>query len=94
MKLHELYTTPGSHKTSKRLGRGDASGKGGTSGKGTKGQMARKGHKRKHRFLFHVAFSFSSISRHKVPKDISVIIPVSANVFLVGTNKILKCRPF
>ena len=47
MKLHELVSTPGSHKTSKRLGRGDASGKGGTSGKGTKGQMARKGHKRK-----------------------------------------------
>ena len=47
MKLHELYTTPGSHKTSKRLGRGDASGKGGSAGKGTKGQMSRKGHKRK-----------------------------------------------
>ena len=47
MKLHELQTTPGSHKTSKRLGRGDASGKGGSAGKGTKGQMSRKGHKRK-----------------------------------------------
>ena len=47
MKLHELYATPGSHKTSKRLGRGDASGKGGSAGKGTKGQMSRKGHKRK-----------------------------------------------
>ena len=47
MKLHELVSTPGSHKVSKRLGRGDASGKGGTSGKGTKGQMSRKGHKRK-----------------------------------------------
>ena len=35
MKLHELYSTPGSHKTSKRLGRGDASGKGGSAGKGT-----------------------------------------------------------
>ena len=50
MKLHELYTTPGSHKTSKRLGRGDASGKGGSAGKGTKGQMSRKGHKRKQSF--------------------------------------------
>ena len=47
MKLHELVSTPGSHKVTKRLGRGDASGKGGTSGKGTKGQMSRKGHKRK-----------------------------------------------
>jgi len=50
MKLSELYSTPGSHKKSKRLGRGDASGKGGTSGKGHKGQMARKGHKRKVNF--------------------------------------------
>ena len=41
MKLHELVSTPGSHKVTKRLGRGDA------SGKGTKGQMSRKGHKRK-----------------------------------------------
>lgn len=47
MDLSNLYSTPGSHKSAKRLGRGDASGKGGTSGKGTKGQMARKGHKRK-----------------------------------------------
>lgn len=30
-----------------RKGRGNSSGKGGTSGKGTKGQMSRKGHKRK-----------------------------------------------
>ncbi|MCL1909321.1 MAG: 50S ribosomal protein L15 [Kiritimatiellaeota bacterium] len=50
MKLSELQTTPGSHKKSKRLGRGNASGKGGTSGKGHKGQMARKGHKRKVNF--------------------------------------------
>ncbi len=47
MKLHELYSTPGSHKRGRRLGRGDASGKGGSAGKGTKGQMSRKGHKRK-----------------------------------------------
>ena len=50
MKLSSLYTTPGSNKKSKRLGRGDRSGKGGTSGKGHKGQMARKGHKRKVNF--------------------------------------------
>ena len=50
MKLSNLYSTPGSHKKSKRLGRGDGSGKGGTSGKGHKGQMARKGHKRKVNF--------------------------------------------
>ena len=50
MNLSNLYSTPGSHKKSKRLGRGDASGKGGTSGKGNKGQMARKGHKRKVNF--------------------------------------------
>ena len=47
MKLSALYSTPGSHKKSKRLGRGDGSGKGGTSGKGHKGQFARKGHKHK-----------------------------------------------
>lgn len=50
MELSNLYSTPGSHKKSKRLGRGNASGKGGTSGKGHKGQMARKGHKRKVNF--------------------------------------------
>lgn len=48
--LSSLYSTPGSHKRAKRLGRGDSSGKGGTSGKGHKGQMARKGHKRKVNF--------------------------------------------
>ena len=46
LSLSNLYTTPGSNKTSKRLGRGESSGKGKTSGKGNKGQMARKGHKR------------------------------------------------
>ncbi len=50
MDLSSLYSTPGSHYKSKRLGRGKSSGKGGTSGKGTKGQMARKGHKRKVNF--------------------------------------------
>ncbi|MGI5869596.1 MAG: 50S ribosomal protein L15 [Kiritimatiellia bacterium] len=47
MDLSSLYSTPGSNKRRKRLGRGDASGKGGTSGKGHKGQKARKGHKRR-----------------------------------------------
>ena len=41
MDLSNLYSTPGSHKSAKRLGRGDASGKGGTSGKGTKGLIRR-----------------------------------------------------
>ncbi len=47
MDLSSLSVTPGSRKRSVRKGRGRASGKGKTSGKGTKGQMARKGHKRK-----------------------------------------------
>lgn len=40
MKYHELSIE--SHKTTKRLGRGIASGKGKTAGRGTKGQGARK----------------------------------------------------
>jgi large subunit ribosomal protein L15 len=43
MKLNELKGRPGSHKKSKRLGRGTSSGKGKTSGKGVKGQKARAG---------------------------------------------------
>jgi large subunit ribosomal protein L15 len=43
MKLNELAGRPGSHKRSKRLGRGIGSGKGKTSGKGVKGQKARSG---------------------------------------------------
>ena len=43
MDLSNLYSTPGSNKRAKRLGRGDSSGKGGTSGKGHKGQKARSG---------------------------------------------------
>ena len=50
MDLSSLYSTPGSNKRAKRLGRGESSGKGKTSGKGNKGQMARKGHKRKVNF--------------------------------------------
>ena len=41
MKLHELKPAPGSHKRSKRVGRGEASGKGKTAGRGTKGTRAR-----------------------------------------------------
>ncbi len=43
MKLNELYSTPGSVKTRKRIGRGQGSGTGKTSGKGHKGQNARSG---------------------------------------------------
>ena len=43
MKLHELRPSEGAFKTSKRVGRGVASGHGKTSGKGHKGQNARSG---------------------------------------------------
>jgi large subunit ribosomal protein L15 len=43
MKLHDLRPAPGSHRTSKRVGRGHGSGKGKTSGKGMMGQKARSG---------------------------------------------------
>ena len=43
MKLHELRPSEGAFKTSKRVGRGTASGLGKTSGKGHKGQNARSG---------------------------------------------------
>ena len=43
MKLHELKSNEGAFKTSKRVGRGTASGHGKTSGKGHKGQNARSG---------------------------------------------------
>lgn len=43
MKLHELKPSEGAFRTSKRLGRGVASGHGKTSGKGHKGQNARSG---------------------------------------------------
>ena len=43
MKLHELKPSEGAFKTSKRVGRGVASGHGKTSGKGHKGQNARSG---------------------------------------------------
>ena len=43
MKLHELKPSEGAFKTSKRVGRGVASGHGKTSGKGPKGQNARSG---------------------------------------------------
>jgi large subunit ribosomal protein L15 len=43
MKLHDPQPTPGSHKASRRLGRGHGSGRGKTAGRGTKGQKARAG---------------------------------------------------
>ena len=43
MKLHELRPSEGAFKTSKRVGRGVASGHGKTSGKGHKGENARRG---------------------------------------------------
>jgi large subunit ribosomal protein L15 len=47
MRLHTLKSAPGARKRRMRVGRGEGSGKGKTSGRGNKGQMARKGHKRK-----------------------------------------------
>ena len=41
MKPHDLKPAPGSHKKSKRVGRGEGSGKGKTAGRGTKGTKAR-----------------------------------------------------
>jgi large subunit ribosomal protein L15 len=41
MKPHELKPAEGSHKRSKRAGRGEGSGKGKTAGRGTKGSRAR-----------------------------------------------------
>ncbi len=43
MKLHHPKPNPGSHKPSRRLGRGHGSGRGKTAGRGTKGQKARAG---------------------------------------------------
>jgi len=43
MNVTNLHATPGSRKTSKRLGRGHGSGRGKTAGRGTKGQNARAG---------------------------------------------------
>lgn len=43
MRLSDLRPAPGSHKVSKRLGRGHGSGRGKTAGRGTKGQKARAG---------------------------------------------------
>jgi large subunit ribosomal protein L15 len=47
MNLHSLENVSGARSRRKRLGRGMGSGTGKTCGKGHKGQMARKGHKRK-----------------------------------------------
>ncbi|MCX7860100.1 MAG: 50S ribosomal protein L15 [Chloroflexus sp.] len=43
MKLHDLRPAEGSHRKSKRIGRGHGSGKGKTGGKGMMGQKARSG---------------------------------------------------
>ena len=43
MKLHELAPAPGSHKATRRVGRGIGSGSGKTSGRGHKGQKSRSG---------------------------------------------------
>jgi large subunit ribosomal protein L15 len=43
IKLHDLKPAPGSHRESKRVGRGHGSGKGKTAGKGMMGQKARSG---------------------------------------------------
>jgi large subunit ribosomal protein L15 len=42
--LSNLKPAPGSHRDTKRLGRGPGSGQGKTAGKGHKGSMARAGH--------------------------------------------------
>lgn len=43
MKLHDLKPAEGSHRKTKRVGRGHGSGKGKTAGKGMMGQKARRG---------------------------------------------------
>ena len=43
MKLHHPQPSRGSHKASRRVGRGHGSGRGKTAGRGTKGQKARAG---------------------------------------------------
>lgn len=47
MKLHELSPAEGSKKSTKRIGRGTASGQGKTSGRGQKGQKSRSGYSRR-----------------------------------------------
>lgn len=48
--LHDLKPAPGSHRDTKRLGRGPGSGTGKTAGRGGKGSSARTGYKRKRGF--------------------------------------------
>jgi large subunit ribosomal protein L15 len=43
VKLHDLQPPSGSHKPSRRVGRGHGSGRGKTAGRGTKGQKSRAG---------------------------------------------------
>ena len=47
MNLHQLKNSVGSRHRRRRVGRGMGSGVGKTCGAGHKGQLARKGHKRK-----------------------------------------------
>ena len=47
MNLHTLSNTRGAKRPARRVGRGMGSGVGKTCGRGHKGQLARKGHKRK-----------------------------------------------
>ena len=48
--LHTLASAPGSHKTRKRIARGNSAGGGTTAGKGTKGQQSRSGNGRRFGF--------------------------------------------
>ncbi len=43
--LHRIRPAPGSVRTRKRVGRGNASGKGNTAGRGTKGAQSRSGYR-------------------------------------------------
>jgi large subunit ribosomal protein L15 len=56
IKIHNLKPAKGSRTTTKRVGRGNASGKGTTAGRGTKGQGARTGgrNRRKLRGFRHI----------------------------------------
>jgi large subunit ribosomal protein L15 len=47
LKLNEMHPAPGSHRETKRLGRGQGTGQGCTAGKGDKGAHARSGDRHK-----------------------------------------------
>ena len=48
--LHTLKPAPGSRKTKKRVARGNSAGGGTTAGRGTKGQLSRKGNRKRLNF--------------------------------------------